>query len=68
MLNFATEHAIGPYNIPNVDVQGTSVYTNNGVSGEFRGFGGNQVIFAVGEPNRAVSRETRYGLRGSCAS
>ncbi|MCY9695961.1 xanthine dehydrogenase subunit D [Paenibacillus alginolyticus] len=47
VLNFATEHAIGPYNIPNIDVQGTSVYTNNGVSGEFRGFGGNQVIFAV---------------------
>ncbi|MDQ0884936.1 xanthine dehydrogenase D subunit [Paenibacillus sp. V4I9] len=47
VLNFATEHAIGPYNIPNVDVQGTGVYTNNGVSGEFRGFGGNQVIFAV---------------------
>ncbi|MFD0694371.1 xanthine dehydrogenase subunit D [Paenibacillus sp. GCM10027628] len=47
VLNFATEHATGPYVIPNVDVQGTSVYTNNGVSGEFRGFGGNQVIFAV---------------------
>lgn len=47
VLNFATEHAIGPYNIVHVDVQGTSVYTNNGVSGEFRGFGGNQVIFAV---------------------
>ncbi|MBD0383357.1 xanthine dehydrogenase subunit D [Paenibacillus sedimenti] len=47
VLNFATEHAVGPYAIPNVDVQGTSVYTNNGVSGEFRGFGGNQVIFAV---------------------
>ncbi|WNR45068.1 xanthine dehydrogenase subunit D [Paenibacillus roseipurpureus] len=47
VLNFATEHAIGPYRIPHVDVEGTSVYTNNGVSGEFRGFGGNQVIFAV---------------------
>ncbi|NOU99570.1 xanthine dehydrogenase subunit D [Paenibacillus planticolens] len=47
VLNFATEHTIGPYRIPHVDVQGTSVYTNNGVSGEFRGFGGNQVIFAV---------------------
>lgn len=47
VLNFATEHAVGPYRIPHVDVQGTSVYTNNGVSGEFRGFGGNQVIFAV---------------------
>jgi nicotinate dehydrogenase large molybdopterin subunit len=47
VLNFATEHATGPYMIPNVEVQGISVYTNNGVSGEFRGFGGNQVIFAV---------------------
>jgi xanthine dehydrogenase D subunit len=47
VLNFATEHAIGPYTISHVDVEGKSVYTNNGVSGEFRGFGGNQVIFAV---------------------
>ncbi len=47
VLNFATEHASGPYRIPNVDIEGFSVFTNNGVSGEFRGFGGNQVIFAV---------------------
>ncbi|MBP3952454.1 xanthine dehydrogenase subunit D [Bacillus suaedae] len=47
VLNFATEHAIGPYSIPNVKVNGTVVYTNNGLSGEFRGFGGNQVIFAL---------------------
>lgn len=47
VLNFAVEHSIGAYNIPHVDVQGVSVYTNNGVSGEFRGFGGNQVIFAL---------------------
>ncbi|GBF72215.1 xanthine dehydrogenase subunit D [Paenibacillus sp. 598K] len=47
VLNFATEHAMGPYRIPHVCVQGRSVYTNNGVSGEFRGFGGNQVIFAL---------------------
>jgi len=47
VLNFATEHAMGPYRIPHVSVQGRSVYTNNGVSGEFRGFGGNQVIFAL---------------------
>lgn len=47
VLNFATEHAQGPYRIPNVTVEGVSVYTNNGVSGEFRGFGGNQVIFAM---------------------
>ena len=47
VLNFCTEHCLGPYSIPNVDVEGLSVYTNNGLSGEFRGFGGNQAIFAV---------------------
>ncbi|WP_332691727.1 xanthine dehydrogenase subunit D [Halalkalibacter lacteus] len=47
VLNFATEHAVGPYRIAHVDVKGKAVYTNNGVSGEFRGFGGNQVIFAL---------------------
>ncbi|MFS0868959.1 molybdopterin cofactor-binding domain-containing protein [Paenibacillus xylanilyticus] len=47
VLNFCTEHCLGPYSIPNVDVEGVSVYTNNGLSGEFRGFGGNQAIFAV---------------------
>ncbi|WP_123041452.1 xanthine dehydrogenase subunit D [Cohnella candidum] len=47
VLNFATEHVIGPYRIQNVDVESVSVYTNNGMSGEFRGFGGNQAIFAL---------------------
>ncbi|AKP47397.1 xanthine dehydrogenase subunit D [Bacillus smithii] len=47
VLDFAVEHATGPYVIPNVKVEGVSVYTNNGVAGEFRGFGGNQVTFAL---------------------
>jgi len=47
VLQFATEHAAGPYRIPNLLVEGLSVFTNNGVAGEFRGFGGNQIIFAV---------------------
>ncbi|WP_049868008.1 xanthine dehydrogenase subunit D [Paenibacillus sp. D9] len=47
VLNFSTEHVIGPYLHPNLDVEGSAVYTNNGVSGEFRGFGGNQAIFAL---------------------
>ncbi|MCF7753884.1 molybdopterin-dependent oxidoreductase [Paenibacillus xylanexedens] len=47
VLNFCTEHCLGVYAIPNVDVEGVSVYTNNGLSGEFRGFGGNQAIFAM---------------------
>ncbi|WP_078546483.1 xanthine dehydrogenase subunit D [Litchfieldia alkalitelluris] len=47
VLDFAVEHATGPYIIPNVNVEGVSVYTNNGISGEFRGFGGNQITFAL---------------------
>ncbi|MGM9928448.1 MAG: xanthine dehydrogenase subunit D [Bacillus sp. (in: firmicutes)] len=47
VLDFAVEHATGPYMIPNVDVEGISVFTNNGVAGEFRGFGGNQITFAL---------------------
>lgn len=39
VLNFAVEHVIGPYQYQNLDVDGFSVYTNNGMSGEFRGFG-----------------------------
>ncbi|OBZ17032.1 xanthine dehydrogenase subunit D [Bacillus sp. FJAT-26390] len=47
VLNFATEHVIGPYRYEHLDVKGVSVFTNNGMSGEFRGFGGNQAIFAL---------------------
>jgi len=47
VLDFAVEHATGPYMIPNIQVEGYSVFTNNGVAGEFRGFGGNQVTFAL---------------------
>lgn len=57
VLDFAVEHAVGPYVIPNVDVEGVSVFTNNGVSGEFRGFGGNQVTFALeGRIDRLAER------------
>jgi xanthine dehydrogenase D subunit len=47
VLNFATEHVTGLYTMANVEIEGVSVFTNNGVSGEFRGFGGNQAIFAL---------------------
>ncbi|WP_151732861.1 xanthine dehydrogenase subunit D [Paenibacillus tengchongensis] len=57
VLNFATEHVVGPYRIPHVEVEGFAVYTNNGVSGEFRGFGGNQAIFALeGQVDRLAER------------
>ncbi len=55
ILDFAVEHAVGPYRIPHVLVEGKSVYTNNAVSGEFRGFGGNQITFAL-EADGPVSR------------
>ncbi|QAY65718.1 xanthine dehydrogenase subunit D [Paenibacillus protaetiae] len=47
VLNFAVEHVIGPYRYDFIAVNGYSVFTNNGMSGEFRGFGGNQAIFAL---------------------
>ncbi|ALC82270.1 xanthine dehydrogenase subunit D [Bacillus gobiensis] len=47
VLDFSVEHAAGPYLIPNLLTEGISVYTNNGVAGEFRGFGGNQITFAL---------------------
>ncbi|MRH44344.1 xanthine dehydrogenase subunit D [Aquibacillus halophilus] len=47
ILDFAVEHATGPYMVPNVKTEGLSVFTNNGVAGEFRGFGGNQITFAL---------------------
>ncbi|MBY0095752.1 xanthine dehydrogenase subunit D [Mesobacillus maritimus] len=47
VLDFAVEHAVGPYVIPNVETHGFCLFTNNGVAGEFRGFGGNQITFAL---------------------
>jgi len=39
-------HAAGPYNIENVEVESTTVYTNKTYCGAFRGFGVPQVTFA----------------------
>ena len=38
--------AAGPYNIPNVRVDVTGIYTNNNYTSAYRGFGAPQVIFA----------------------
>ncbi|OLS40542.1 xanthine dehydrogenase subunit D [Bacillus sp. MRMR6] len=57
VLDFAVEHAPGPYMIPNIEIEGVSVFTNNGVAGEFRGFGGNQITFALeGQIDRLAER------------
>ena len=39
VLDVAMENSCGPYRIPNIDIDAYLVYTNNGVSGAFRGFG-----------------------------
>jgi nicotinate dehydrogenase large molybdopterin subunit len=39
--------AAGPYEIPNVDIDGTVVYSNNVPTGAFRGFGKPQASFAA---------------------
>lgn len=47
VLHRACTHAAGPYNYQNIDIFGMSVYTNNCVSGAFRGFGVSQSCYAT---------------------
>ncbi|MEP7191884.1 MAG: selenium-dependent xanthine dehydrogenase [Actinomycetota bacterium] len=47
VMQRACTHAGGPYNFQNVDILGLAMYTNNPVSGAFRGFGVAQSLFAM---------------------
>jgi len=47
VLDTAMEVINGKYRIPNLSVEGTLVYTNNGLSSAFRGFGAPQGNFAI---------------------
>ncbi|WP_082597273.1 molybdopterin cofactor-binding domain-containing protein [Rhizobium sp. Root708] len=47
VLETALEHAAGPYLVDNVRTRGRLAYTNNGVGGAFRGFGANQMTYAI---------------------
>ncbi|MEM6382441.1 MAG: molybdopterin cofactor-binding domain-containing protein [Pseudomonadota bacterium] len=47
VIETAMEHACGPYSIPNASTRGRLVATNNGTCGAFRGFGCNEMTFAV---------------------
>jgi CO/xanthine dehydrogenase Mo-binding subunit len=47
VLNNAVSMAPGPYEVPNVKVDGFNVFTNNIVCGAFRGFGALQATFAA---------------------
>jgi len=47
VLERAAGHASGAYFVPNVDIESIAVYTNNVPCGAMRGFGVNQVTFAM---------------------
>lgn len=47
VLALAMEHAAGVYRIENTYIEGHCVYTNNPISGAFRGFGAPQVLAAL---------------------
>ncbi|MHC4609193.1 MAG: molybdopterin cofactor-binding domain-containing protein, partial [Planctomycetota bacterium] len=47
VLERAAGHAAGPYRVDNVDAEALAVYTNNPPCGAMRGFGVNQVAFAI---------------------
>lgn len=46
VLQRACTHLAGPYRVPNVEIHGLAVYTNNPPGGAFRGFGVPQSVFA----------------------
>jgi xanthine dehydrogenase molybdenum-binding subunit len=47
VLERAAGHACGPYKVPNVEIEARTIYTNNPVCGAMRGFGVNQIAFAL---------------------
>jgi len=47
VVETALEHAAGPYIVPAIRTSGRLAYTNNGTGGAFRGFGANQMTFAI---------------------
>jgi len=47
VLERVAGHATGGYYVPNVDIEALTVYTNNIPCGAMRGFGANQVAFAL---------------------
>ena len=57
VLQRACTHAAGPYKIPNVEIAGTGVYTNNPPGGAFRGFGVTQSCFAMESCMNLLAKE-----------
>jgi len=57
VLANASTFAAGPYDVPNVRIEGTVVYTNNPPCGAMRGFGAPQVCFAYESALDALAAE-----------
>ena len=57
VLQRACTHGAGPYAIPNVEMVGTGVYTNNPPGGAFRGFGVTQSCFAMESCMNLLAKE-----------
>lgn len=47
VVETALEHACGPYDVPNIGNRARLAYTNNGTCGAMRGFGCNQMSYAL---------------------
>ena len=56
VLANAMAQACGPYAVPNVRISGRAVYTNNPYTCAFRGFGVNQVTFAMEQQVNKLAR------------
>lgn len=59
VIDQACIFSCGPYEIPNVDIEGISVYTNNANGGAMRGFGINQVAFAMEQQLDIAARQLK---------
>lgn len=57
VLDQAAIFACGPYAVPNVSIEAWAVYTNNANGGPMRGYGINQVAFAIESLMDEVSRK-----------
>ncbi|MEF8812444.1 MAG: xanthine dehydrogenase family protein molybdopterin-binding subunit [Halovenus sp.] len=57
ILLYATFHSTGPYEIPNVNVDGFSVLTNNTPGSAFRSFGVVEVTVGIEQQMDALARE-----------
>ncbi|MDE0157784.1 MAG: xanthine dehydrogenase family protein molybdopterin-binding subunit [Gammaproteobacteria bacterium] len=60
VLKVATETCLGPYYIPNVKLDAYCVYTNNCVSGAFRGFGGLQGSIGIESQMDEMARKLEF--------